>query len=234
MCARRGGGGRRGGRGLLSAALANKTSGLFSPPCWFPLFPASGAALAIPGGWKTSGNQPSSEGTQSGRRRRRRLPAIEVRGLPAAGSWGGGGGQTDSQTASQLDKAPIAQWRKGEHGSAFALGIMSSCNTWAEGGQRAKGPHWGSTDLGEVFFPCSQLLCLVAEERVPPPSSHSKASMCPPLSRLCTATRAMGLGVDSKQCCHCPSVLTGATKGGSQWWLPPRGEVCFSFPGINP
>lgn len=150
------------------------------------------------------------------------------------GRWADG--QMDSQTASQLDRAPIAQWRKGEHGSAFALGIVRSCNAWAEGGQRRsrepRVPLWGSADLGELFFPCSQLLCLVPEEHVLPPSSHSKPAVCPPLSRPRTATRATGLGVGRKQCCHCPS--EGATKCSSQWWQPPRGEVCFPFPGINP
>lgn len=156
MCAKRGGGGRKGERGLFSAALANKTSGLFSPPCWFPLFPASGAAPAIPGGWKTSGNQPSSEGTQGGRRRRRKLPAIEVRGLPAAGSWGGGGGQ-----ASQLDKAPVAQWRKGEHRSAFALGIMSSCNVTESQGSplRVHRPGRGVLPLLPAPVPCARGTC---------------------------------------------------------------------------
>lgn len=212
--------GRRGGGGGKRAAFSSSSQQdiwIIFPPLLVSALPSerssSGHSWRVENQWK-----PAELGGDTGREEEEEeAPGHRSEGASHGRELGRGrwaDGQMDSQTASQLDRAPIAQWRKGEHGSAFALGIVRSCNAWAEGGQRRsrepRVPLWGSADLGEVFFPCSQLLCLVPEEHVLPPSSHSKPAVCPPLSRPRTATRATGLGVGRKQCCHCPS--EGATK----------------------
>lgn len=96
--------GRRGGGGGKRAAFSSSSQQdiwIIFPPLLVSALPSerssSGHSWRVENQWKPA----ELGGTQGGRRRRRRLPAIEARGLPTAESWGGGGGQTDRWTVRQ-------------------------------------------------------------------------------------------------------------------------------------
>lgn len=100
----------RGGRGekrLLSAAPANETSGLFPP------------------------HPPSLAGFRSSQRAEQPRPLlasgkpVETSSASGGGDTGEGGGRekgrwTGGRTDRRTDRSPLASWRKGERGSAFA------------------------------------------------------------------------------------------------------------------
>lgn len=128
-CVREGGAGEGGERREEAAfgSSSQRDIWIISPPSslprWFPFFPVSGAAPAIAGEWKTSGNQLGFGGGRHGGGRRKREGKVDRR--------------TDRQTDRQGSPRLVEERRA--RVSLCPLITSSEQHAWAERGQRHRG-----------------------------------------------------------------------------------------------